>query len=141
LGVYLDTSVLAGLFVETDVFAERAANFFMQVQDVLIVSDFATAEFASVLSRVTRMKAISAVAASAIFNGFDHWRARFTEEEDATASDIRAAIAIIRRFDLNLRAPDAINLAITMRLNAAIATFDQRMAQNARALGIAVAPA
>jgi hypothetical protein len=47
LRVYLDASVLAGLLIESDVFAARAATFFAQNEKILIVSDFAAAEFAS----------------------------------------------------------------------------------------------
>jgi predicted nucleic acid-binding protein len=141
VSVYLDTSVLASLFIETDVFASRAATFFSQADDVLVVSDFAAAEFASVLSRLTRLKQIQKSRTRAIFDAFDIWRARFADEADAVSSDILAAATIIRRLDLNLRAPDAINLAIALRIAASVATFDHRMAQNARALGITVAAA
>jgi uncharacterized protein len=141
VSVYLDTSVLASLFIETDVFASRAATFFSQVDEVLVVSDFAAAEFASVLSRLTRMNQIQEADTRAIFDAFDIWRARFADEEDTVSSDILAATTIIRRLDLNLRAPDAINLAIALRLAASFATFDRRMAQNAQALGITVAAA
>jgi predicted nucleic acid-binding protein len=84
------------------------------------------------------MNKISAVDARAIFAGFDVWRARFTDEEDAVSSDIQAATAFIRRLDLNLRAPDAINLAIALRPGASLVTFDRRMAENANVLGIPV---
>jgi len=57
------------------------------------------------------------------------------------AYDIQAATAIIRRLNLNLRAPDAINLAIAMRLHASNATFDRGLVANAHALGIAIAAA
>jgi predicted nucleic acid-binding protein len=57
----------------------------------------------------------------------------------ADPADIQAAAAIIRRLDLNIRAPDAIHLAIARRIGASIVTFDHRMADNAPALGIAVA--
>jgi predicted nucleic acid-binding protein len=43
------------------------------------------------------------------------------------------------RLDLTLRTPDAIHIAIARRLDATLVTFDQRMATNARALGMAVA--
>ncbi len=55
------------------------------------------------------------------------------------SADIQAATATIRRLDLNIRAPDAINLAIAHRIGASIATFDRRMMENARVLGIATA--
>jgi predicted nucleic acid-binding protein len=139
LSIYLDTSLLAGLFIEADVFASRAAVFFGEAIETLIVSDFAATEFASVVARVTRMKKIGKVEAHAIFSGFDNWLARYGEEEDVVSSDIQAATEIIRRLDLNVRAPDAINLAVARRLGASIATFDRDMARNARALGITVA--
>jgi uncharacterized protein len=141
LSLYLDTSVLAGLFIEADVFAGRAARFFAETDETLVVSDFVAAEFASVVARVTRMNTISEIEARAIFDGFDAWRTRFAEQEDAISADIQAAATIIRHLDLNLRAPDAINLAIARRVGASLVTFDLRMAANAAALGIAVAAA
>jgi uncharacterized protein len=74
-----------------------------------------------------------------ILGTFDAWRDQLTDIEPVDPGDIRVAAAIIRRLDLNVRAPDAINLAIAQRLGASVATFDRRLADNARALGIAVA--
>lgn len=141
MSIDLDTSLLAGLFIATDVFATRATAFFAETNETLVVSDFAATEFASVIARVTRMGTITEAEARAIFVGFDIWRGQFTDEEDVVSADIQAATAIIRRLDLNIRAPDAINLAIALRLDTSIATFDGRMAENARALGLAVAAA
>jgi uncharacterized protein len=76
--------------------------------------------------------------APAIFTAFDLWRGRFSDAEDAVSSDIRAAAMIIRRLDLNIRAPDAINLAIALRPGASLATFHRRMAENASALGVTI---
>jgi len=130
LSLYLDTSFIGGLFIEADVFAARARAFFAATDETLVVSDFAAAEFASVVARVTRMNKIKDI---------DAWRARFVDEEAVVSLDIRAATAIIRSLDLNIHAPDAINLAIARRLGASLVTFDRRMADNAHALGIAVA--
>jgi len=107
--------------------------------DVPIVSDFVAAEFASVIARLTRTGRITGDEARATFALFDNWRTQSAEDADAEPADIQTATAIIRRLDLNIRAPDAINLAIARRLGASIATFDQGMVQNAATLGIAVA--
>jgi predicted nucleic acid-binding protein len=139
LTVYLDASFLAGLFIRTDAFASRATAFSKRGGEPMVVSDFATAEFSSVIARLTRMNNIQEPEARDVFRDFDAWRYLFAEAEDAISTDIRAATAIIRRLDLNIRAPDAINLAIAMRLGASIATFDHGMAQNAQTLGITVA--
>lgn len=51
------------------------------------------------------------------------------------------AANILRRLDLNIRTGDALNIAIAQRLEATLATFDGKMAENARALGVPVAAA
>jgi uncharacterized protein len=51
-------------------------------------------------------------------------------------ADLVMAARFLRRLDLNLRTPDALNIAVAQRLGIAIATFDQRMAVAARQLGV-----
>ena len=69
---------------------------------------------------------------------FDIWLAG-GERVAFTSEDLRAADTILRRFDLPLRAPDAIHLSIASRIGATLATFDSQMAACAVALGVAVA--
>jgi hypothetical protein len=57
---------------------------------------------------------------------------------DIQASDARLAYIYVRRFDLRLRAPDALHLAIARRLDVPLVTLDRRLAAAARELGIAV---
>lgn len=47
---------------------------------------------------------------------------------------MKAAEAFLRRLDLAIRTPDALNIAITQRIGAALATFDQKMAASAGSL-------
>ena len=54
------------------------------------------------------------------------------------AADVRLADAYVRRFDLGLRTPDALHLAIARRLDATLVTLDPRLAIAARELGVAV---
>jgi uncharacterized protein len=137
--VDLDTSLLVGLFVEGDAHASRARSFSADDAEVLVVSDFAAAEFSSVIARLTRTHVIEQAAAREVFGDFDEWRARFTASEEITPGDVQIAISMIRQLDLNILAPDAINLAIARRLGASIATFDRGMARNAAVPGIAAA--
>ena len=138
MSIYLDASVISGLFIERDALAVQARAIVFDDNEVLVVSDFAAAEFASVVARLKRTGQITEADAREVFGTFDTWREQLTEREAVDPADIRAAAAIIRRLVLNIRAPDAINLAIAQRLGAAVATFDRRMADNAKALGIAV---
>ena len=138
--LYLDASVLAALFVN-DIFSRRAAQLIGQPEADFLVSDFASAEFASVIARLVRMKAFGADRARAGFADFDTWTARASQRVATLSADIRAAEAILRRLDLNLRAPDALHLAIAQRSGAILATFDDRMALNAQILEVGVAVA
>ena len=54
------------------------------------------------------------------------------------AQDVAYATACMRRFDLPLRTPDAIHLAIARR-SATLVTFEGQMAASAEALGISCA--
>jgi predicted nucleic acid-binding protein len=62
------------------------------------------------------------------------------EAEDVVieAVDLRHATQFVRRFDLMLRAPDALHAAVCQRLGPTLVTFDQRLARAAAALGIPV---
>jgi predicted nucleic acid-binding protein len=52
---------------------------------------------------------------------------------------IIAVEVFLRRLDLALRTPDAINIAMAQRLGATLVTFDKKMAAAARSIGTAVA--
>ncbi len=71
---------------------------------------------------------------------FDSWSVD-ADEVEVVPADLIAAASILRRLDLNIRTADALNIAIALRLDATLATFDERMAENARALGATVAAA
>jgi predicted nucleic acid-binding protein len=134
LSVYLDASVLVALFTN-DFFTARADAYLRGANPILIVSDFAAAEFASSVARSVRTKAISPDEARQIFANFDAWLIRTTPREPTTTQDIAAAEAYLRRLDLTLRTPDAVNIAIAQRFDATLATFDEKMGVCARMLG------
>ena len=76
--------------------------------------------------------------ASAGLADFDAWRAAMSLPVDIGATDARLAYIYVRRFDLGLRAPEDLHLAIARRLDATLVTLDRRLATAARELGIAV---
>lgn len=135
---YLDASVLVALFTR-DAFTDRATRFLRTQQPVVLVSDFAAAEFASAVARLSRMREISLDEAHALLRDFDLWRLRATQEAATMSVDVAAAASYLRRLDLPLRTADAINIAIAQRLDASLATFDVKMAASARILGAELA--
>lgn len=135
--IYLDNSVVVPLLLP-DAFAARAEAFLLSGPIGLIVSDFVSAEFASVVGSRLRTGILAIKDARAVLTNFDLWSGQRTSGAETSTSDIRAAESMLRRLDLTLRAPDAINLAITQRLGADLATFDAKMAASATKLGISV---
>jgi uncharacterized protein len=140
VSVYLDASILVALF-SRDAFTERANEFLGTELPVLVVSDFAAAEFASAVARLMRINQITSREARAILADFDSWRLRVVGTTSIHPSDVATAAAFIRRLDLTLRTADAINIAIAQRIGATLATFDVKMSESARAVGVPVAAA
>jgi predicted nucleic acid-binding protein len=137
LSVYLDTSVVVPLFLP-DIFLARTTAYLATGPINLLVSDFVAAEFASVVGIRLRQKTLSIDDARASIASFDAWAERISGSVRMQPADLDSAQTMLRRLDLVLRTPDAISLAIAQRLGAELATFDTRMADCARALGISV---
>jgi len=84
-----------------------------------------------------RKRELTEVHARAIFREFDSWLAQLGALPGIRSTDVTAAAGFLRRLDLNLRAPDALNIAIAQRLGTPLATFDERMAFASRLVGVA----
>lgn len=140
MNVYLDASVLVALFAN-DPFTQRADDFLRCEKPATTVSDFAKAEFASAIARRVRTGELTAEDAHDAFGALDVWAARAARVIAASPADIAAASTYLRRLDLPLRTPDAINIAIAERAGCTLLTFDRKMADNAMTLGVPVAAA
>lgn len=137
MSAYLDASVLLPTLIEEAASAAVDAYMLAGARE-LLVSDFAAAEVASGLSRLVRMGLLEVADASARLADFDVWRAAMSSPADIDALDVRLAATYVRRFDLALRAPDALHLAVARRLDVPLVTLDRRLAAAARELGAAV---
>lgn len=137
MSAYLDTSVLVALFTN-DAHNARADNVLRAHSPSVVVSDYAAAEFASAISRRARVKDITTVEARAAFSAFDEWLLQTTVPINTTTANVVSATSLMRRLDLALRTADAINIAIALRVDADLLTFDEQMAACARTLGMNV---
>jgi hypothetical protein len=135
VSAYLNASVLVTRTV-TEPSSEAVDAFLKSYDESLGVSDFAAAEVASAVARVVRTHLIAAETAEERLVDFDTWRSIRTDVIDLDASDAPLAGTYVRRFDLLLRAPDALHAAICRRLDLMLVTLDRRLATAARALGI-----
>lgn len=137
MSAYLDASTLVPTLVRER--SSTAIDTFIELNSgTLVVSEFAAAEVASALSRLVRTGMTTVDEAEVRLAIFDAWRSAGTETIDIEATDVRLANTYVRRFDLMLRAPDALHAAICRRLGLTLVTLDRRLAHAARALGIDV---
>jgi predicted nucleic acid-binding protein len=134
VSTYLDASVLLPFLIDEPTSTEIAR--YLTTQPERLVSDFAAAEVSSALSRMIRMRTLSHADASIRLADFDAWRAAACTPVELQPADGRLADAYVRRFELGLRAPDALHLAIARRLDATLVTLDRRMARAAEDLGV-----
>ncbi len=138
MSVYLDVNALVPLFV-ADLLTERAEKALGGLRDDLIVSNFSTAEFSAVIARRVRTRDLRADEATAAFLNFDAWCSRHTQRAELEGGDIAGATGLMRRFDLSLRTPDALHIAMVQRLGCRLLSFDRGMTKVARTLGVALA--
>lgn len=131
---YLDASVLVPL-----VYLEDATDLiYRYVGDRCewIVSDFATGEVASAVGRLVRSRSVTSLVGEEALVRFDNWREARASTVEVVPSDVGRATRFLHRFDLGLRLPDAIHLAICRRLGLTLVSFDRRLLNAASALVI-----
>jgi len=137
LSLYLDINVVIGLLTD-DPLNSRATAMLRSNSEPLLISDFGAAEYSAVVGRRVRMGMITRQHGLDALAIFDQWSVRNVGRVEIEPADVAAAGTYLRRFDLSLRTPDAIHIAITRRVGAMLATFDQRMAMAARSLDLVV---
>ncbi len=116
MNLYLDASALLPLFIEEDRTGQAHESL---RNNVLIISDVAIAEFSSGVARRARLGEINDSGAAGVFAALDAWTLRATRREMLTTGDVILAISLVRRLELGLRAPDAVNIAIAQRCDSA----------------------
>ena len=134
MSFYLDASAIVPLVVSEP--SSGAVERFVGSGQSLSISDYAVAETASALSRLTRMQKLGRIDASLALADLDAWRARAATNIEVTGSDVRLADLFVRRFELMLRTPDALHVAICHRVKDVLVTLDRRMLDAAGLLGI-----
>jgi uncharacterized protein len=108
-------------------------------KDVIVVSDFAIGEFGSAVSIRFRRGDLTLEQAQQALTSFDMWLASKARRNVIGYEDTALAARFVRRFELALRMPDALHLAVSARLDASLATLDRRQSAAAMSLGIKLA--
>lgn len=135
MSFYLDASFLVPLFVDDD-WTERARAWAMTEPEV-VVSDWAVTEFSSALSLHVRKERLDPNERDEAENALNWWLTGRVAEEPIDQEDVPQARFLLHRHS-KLRAPDALHLAIVLRLKAGLVTYDLDLAAAARAEGVLV---
>lgn len=133
---YLDASVIASLLLE-EPDSRQVVEALRPFGRRCIISDFASAEVSSAVSKKVRMGGESAKIANMRLLAFDKFKLDFPDTPMLGPDDIRTAERLVRAFELKLRAPDAIHAAVCLRHNYQLATLDTNLVYAARLLGVA----
>src|SRR4051794_22657122 len=136
MSIYLDASLVIPTLFKEEI--SGAVEAYLKSRPDRLISDFTAAEVASGFSRLVRTRLLTAVEVGARLADFDAWRAATSSPVEVHPADVRLAYAYVRRFELMLRAPDALHLAIARRIDVTLATLDRRLARAAEELGVSV---
>lgn len=133
---YFDASALAAILFSEP--AGQAVVDHMAASDAdASVSDFVVAEVSSAISKLVRMRARTLAQGEYLLANLDDWVATSGAPIDIHPLDVRQATTLVRQFDLKLRAPDALHIAICRRIDARLITLDINLADAARTAGVA----
>ena len=135
MSVYLDASVLVPLFV-TESTTPRVEAWLAGPGD-FVLSSWTLAEISSGLSHRQRTERLTPTERDAAEAEVDNLAVNGPPMVEIADSDVAVARNLLR-LDPILRTPDALHLAVVLRLDAALATYDGKLTDAAKALGLEV---
>lgn len=138
--LYFDTSFLVPMLIAEET-SEKVENFLLALspEQDLIVSQWTRVEFASVLSRLVRMQQLRKQDAMQYSIRFDAFLEQSFRVVTPLLLDFQRCWKLLARFDNNLRAGDALHLAIADNRGVeVIYTLDNGMLQAGELLDLPV---
>jgi len=134
---YVDTSVLVAALVN-EAHTRRAERALTAGEGgELAISEWTIAEFSSALSLKLRIGSIGIETREAALDAFASMIAESLVLLPVESGHFRTAASFADRQALNLRAPDALHLAVAAEHCAVLVTLDRRMVAAAKVLGVA----
>jgi uncharacterized protein len=133
---YLDTSVLVSALTNEADTAFSQGWLAKQETSELTISDWTVTEFASALSRKVRTGGLGADHRAAALSAFTRLSTESLLVLQVAREDFRAAARYADQTQLNLRAGDALHLAICANRGAKLCTLDRRLGEAAPRVGV-----
>jgi uncharacterized protein len=136
--LYVDTSIIVSALTKEADTALSQTWLARQETSELTISDWTVTEFASALSMKLRTGGLGADHRAAVLSTFTRLCAESLRTLPVAREDFRAAARFADQSELNLRAGDALHLAICANHGASLCTLDRRLAEAAPRLGVPV---
>jgi len=135
--IFFDTSVVIAYYL-TESYSPQVQTFYTNTSRP-IISGLVEVEVLSVFSRLVRTNSLTLDQARQVSTNFaNHLERGFYTRLNLRLGHYRQARDYITRFDLPLKAPDALHLAAVALEQLPLVTADRQLARNAEVLGIAV---
>ena len=133
--LYLDTCVLLAVLLP-EVHSERATRFLQDATDPLAISPWTGTEVHSALGLKVRTGSLTRDQADRVLQTFDQELAPALVMQELLPVDFRHADACLRGWTTNLRAADALHLAVAAGRGACLCSLDRPLVQEALQLGL-----
>ncbi len=136
--LYVDTSVIVSALTKEADTALSQMWLARQETSELTISDWTATEFASALSIKLRTGALNAEHRAAALSAFTRLCTESLRTLPVAREDFRAAARFAGQSEFNLRAGDALHLAICANHGASLCTLDRCLAEAAPRIGVPV---
>ena len=136
---YLDTSFIVSALTPDEIASKASRLWLREHSEVgLMISHWVLTEVSSALSLKVRTGQLSLDQRTDVQNGWRAFRETSLGLIDIIQDDFLTAASFAERYALNLRAGDALHLAIARRTGCTLMTLDRRMADAAHEVGVII---
>lgn len=138
MSVYLDTSAITAALTQESQTARMQAWLGEQAIGALFISEWVVTECSSALAKKRRTTELTNEKYAETLEAWRGLRETSFTILPVTAAHFKAAASLLDATDLNLRAGDALHLAIAVDHKLRLLTLDTHMAETAEAIGVVV---
>lgn len=135
---YLDTSFIISAMMPDEVASEASRSWLDANGDALVISHWVITEVASALSMKVRTGQLTIEQRADVQQTWRNFQETSLALVEMKLEEFQTAARFAERYELNLRASDALHIAIVHCMGYTLVTLDKRMAQAAVACGVVV---